>query len=175
MVLERGRDVAKRVVVGSDNLESIQEAKFLGYEVNILDRVFKSKELTPRQRKFLNGNSTSGKSSGSDTAQSTSRRSMRMVEQGVDEVLHLKILESIVDTDVPSTMVVATGDAAEAEYSAGFLVMIERALKKSWNVELVSFKDNMSGLYKRKDWREQWGEAFRIIELDEFVEFLEIA
>jgi hypothetical protein len=173
MILERGRDVAKGVVVGSDRFESAQEARNLGYEVNILDRVFKPRELARRRHKSASGNSTSGQTSGSESPSTPARLVKRMAEQGVDELLHLKMLESIVDNDAPSTMVVATGDAAEAEYSPGFLVMIERALKKGWYVELVSFKDNRSGLYTRKGWRERWGEAFRTIELDPFLGFLE--
>ena len=96
----------------------------------------------------------------------------KWVEQAVDEILHLKILESIVDARKPSTIVLATGDAAEAEYSEGFLKMVERALEKMWKVELVSFKHNTSGAYRRKEFRSKWGESFKTIELDEFVEEL---
>ncbi len=69
-------------------------------------------------------------------------------------------------------MVLATGDAAEAEYSQGFLKMVERALEKGWSVELVSFKHNISGMYKRKEFRGKWSQRFKIIELDDFVEEL---
>ncbi len=67
-------------------------------------------------------------------------------------------------------MVLATGDAAEAEYSQGFLKMVERALEKGWKVELISFRHNISGMYKRKEFRGKWGDRFKIVELDEFVE-----
>jgi len=170
LILERGRPPAKRVLVGSDNFPAIQEARAIGYETNILDRVHKAKELTPRQKKFThvipNGtyHATSGQSSGSETTAAT-RAPEKWVEQAVDEILHLKILESVVDAKKPSTMVLATGDAAEAEYSQGFL-------KKGWSVELVSFKHNISGMYKRKEFRGKWGQRFKIIELDDFVEEL---
>jgi len=170
LILERGRPAAKRVLVGSDNFPAIQEAKLIGYETNILDRVHKAKELTPRQKKFRSGNGTSGQSSGSET--NATHAPEKWVEQAVDEILHLKILESIVDAISPSTIVLATGDAAEAEYSGGFLRMVERALEKGWRVELVSFKLNTSGAYKRKDFRAKWGHRFRMIELDDFVEEL---
>ena len=175
LILERGRPTAKRVLVGSDNFPAIQEAKVIGYETNILDRVHKAKELTPRQKKFTkniqNGtyHTISGQSSGSETTASVYAPE-KWVEQAVDEILHLKILESVVDAKVPSTVVLATGDAAEAEYSQGFLKMVERALEKGWRVELVSFKHNISGMYKRKEFRGKWGERFKIVELDEFVE-----
>ena len=170
LILERGRPTAKRVLAGSDNFQAIQEAEAIGYETNILDRVHKAKELTPRQKKFRNINSTSGLSSGSET--NATHAPEKWVEQAVDEILHLKILESVVDAEKPSTIVLATGDAAEAEYSGGFLRMVERALEKGWKVELVSFSRNTSGAYRKKEFRTRWGKSFKIIELDEFVEVL---
>lgn len=95
-----------------------------------------------------------------------------MIEQGVDEILHLKMLESVVDYDEPSTMVLATGDAASAEYSPGFMAMVERALKKNWTVEIVSWSKNINGLYKRPEWTNHWGERFKIIYLDDYAEEL---
>lgn len=82
------------------------------------------------------------------------------------------MMESIVDATAPSTMVLATGDAAEAEYSGGFLKMVERALNKGWKVELASFRDTTSGAYKSREFRKKWGKQFRRVELDDFVEFL---
>lgn len=174
IILERGRPAAKRVLVGSDNFESIQEAKLIGYETNILDRVHKAKELTPRQKKYRtingNGSALSGQSSGSETGPTHAPE--KWVEQAVDEILHLKILESVVDAKEPSTIVLATGDAAEAEYSGGFLKMVERALGKGWRVELVSFRRNTSGAYRNREFRARWGQAFKTIELDAFAEEL---
>jgi len=167
IVLERGRPVAKRVLVGSDKYPTIEEAKTIGYETNILERVHKAKELTPRQKKFQ-GNS--GASSGSET--NAIFAPQKWVEQAVDEILHLKILESLVDAAKPSTVVLATGDAAEAEYSGGFLRMVERALEKGWMVELVSFKLNTSGAYKSRDFRSKWGPMFKWIQLDDYAEEL---
>ena len=169
LILERGRPVSKRVLVGSDNYASVQEAKLIGYEINILDRVLKAKELTPQQKRYSSvGNGTSG-GSGSETPVYAKEK---YVEQAVDEILHLKIMLSIVDAKEPSTMVVATGDAAEAEYSEGFLRMVERALEKGWTVELVSFRKNTSGMYKRREFRARWKNKFKTIELDGFVEEL---
>ncbi|KAK5115746.1 hypothetical protein LTR62_000835 [Meristemomyces frigidus] len=96
----------------------------------------------------------------------------RMIEQGVDEILHLKILESVVDSDVPSTIVLATGDAAQAEYSPGFMAMLERALKKGWKVEIVSWSRNISGMYRKKEFLEKWGGMFRVVYLDDYAEEL---
>ena len=96
----------------------------------------------------------------------------KWVEQGVDEILHLKILESVVDADEPSTIVLATGDAAEAEYSKGFMAMVQRALRKGWKVELISWSKNISAAYRSKKFQVKWQEMFRIIELDEYTEDL---
>ncbi|MCJ1282791.1 hypothetical protein MMC26_002117 [Xylographa opegraphella] len=179
LILERGRPTAKRVLAGSDNIDATQEASQLGYETNILDRVHKAKPLTPSQRRYLqppNPSTTnlfSGQSSGSET--NPTHGPEKWVEQAVDEILHLKILESVVDAPTPSTIVLATGDAAEAEYSGGFLRMVERALAKGWRVEVVSFRHNTSGAYRRRDFCAAWGESFRTVELDPFVEELLVA
>lgn len=179
LILERGRPTAKRIVVGSDNFPAIMEAKQIGYETNILDRVHKSKEMTPRQKRYSSSNGKngpgggqSGTGSGSETNAAVQFAPEKWVEQAVDEILHLKMMESVVDTEEPSTMVLATGDAAEAEYSGGFLKMVERALGKGWKIELASFRHNTSGAYKRRDFKQKWGEMFKIVELDDFVEVL---
>ncbi|KAH0845558.1 hypothetical protein AYO21_05487 [Fonsecaea monophora] len=172
LILERGRPCAKRALVGSDKYAAIHQATSIGYETNILERVHKAKELTPRQKKYQSR--SGGETSGSETNAGLPRLSApeKWVEQAVDEILHLKILESIVDSEKPSTIVLATGDAAEAEYSGGFLRMVERALEKQWKVELVSFRLNTSSLYKRREFRMRWGHLFKCIEMDPFVEFL---
>lgn len=177
LVMERGRPVTKRVLVGSDNFPAIQEARIIGYETNILERVKKAREIPPRRERQGRNNgaaTTSGYSgqsggSGSETTAAVRYGPEKWVEQAVDELLHLKILESVVDAKEPSTIVLATGDAAEGEYSPGFLRMVERALEKGWKVELVSFRQNRSSAYKRREFRQKWGKRFKMIELDDFV------
>lgn len=72
------------------------------------------------------------------------------LSQAVDELLHLKILESLLDyTPLPSVprplLVVATGDANASEYNpTGFLGCIRRALERGWNVEIVAFPQGTS-------------------------------
>jgi hypothetical protein len=103
LLLERGRTVARRVLVGSnprpyaserDLPDYMQEAQMCGYEVNMLERVQKLKRPTLRKKKNGSGNgyaTTSGQSSGSETTFS----GMPVVaEQGVDEILQMKLLES---------------------------------------------------------------------------------
>lgn len=174
LLLTRGRPTSKLILVGSDNFPAIAEAKSLGYETNILDRVHKAKSLTPRQKHFSKSGSKGDLSggSGSETGFAAAFADKKWVEQAVDELLHLKMMESLVDVEEPGTMVVGSGDAAEAEYSAGFLKMVERALVKGWKVEVACFRANTSGMYRRKEFREQWGQRFKLVELDDFVQVL---
>ena len=160
MILERGRPAARRIVAGSDELVQVEEAKRLSYETNILKRVVKPRETRSKL----------------DPGQPESRQVLgsRSFEQGVDEILHLKIAQSLLDATSPSTIVLASGDAAEAEFSDGFLKMLERALKRGWKVELVAFRSNVSSAYRAKTWRQRWSLQFRIIELDEYADLLHI-
>jgi predicted alpha/beta-hydrolase family hydrolase len=89
----------------------------------------------------------------------------------VDEIIHLKILESVLDYP-PSTIVLASGDGAAGEYSPGFTKVIERCLTRGWEVEVLSFKQNLSGFYRNKEFKKTWKDKFRFIPLDGFVEEL---
>ncbi|KAJ5744308.1 hypothetical protein N7533_009178 [Penicillium manginii] len=171
LIMERGRPAVKRVLVGSDQLPSIDEAKTLGYEANILERVHKAKHAAPRHSKFRKapGNTAHQGNGGPEMVNASNER---WVEQGVDEILHLKILESLLDTDEPATIVLATGDAAAAEYSEGFMRMVERALQRGWSVELVSFSQVTSYSYRKKEFRDKWRDSFQLVELDSYVEEL---
>ncbi|KAF2230915.1 hypothetical protein EV356DRAFT_452971, partial [Viridothelium virens] len=206
LLLERRRPVAKRVLAGSTPaVPAFDEAARIGYELNVLDKVHKAKELTARQKFFEAAKSPGGQRGQRGTPQHRRQRSQhtsdlpsdddedgdddeegegegeetptmtaaKWVEQGVDEILHLKICESVIDYSPPSTMVLATGDAAEAEYSQGFLRQVERALKKGWSVELVSWSRNISAAWRKRSWVEGWGPGkFRVIELDAYAEEL---
>lgn len=182
LVLERGRPTAKRILCGSDRTQAVEQAEVCGYETNVLDRVHKAKTQTPKKKRAYSGNNgggyhsasglSYGETSGSETPgyQSAPHPTYKWSEQAVDEILHLKMSHSILDAEKPSTIVLATGDAAEAEYSDGFLRMVERALSRGWQVELCSFRQNTSSLYRRKEFRQKWGSMFTWIPLDDFVE-----
>ncbi|KAJ2898426.1 hypothetical protein MKZ38_003933 [Zalerion maritima] len=92
-------------------------------------------------------------------------------EHFVDETLHLRMSESIIDHE-PATMVVGTGDGNAAEYSEGFYKYIVRALKRGWRVELVSFRSSISWAYNNPDFRQEWGDRFKIFELDDYADLL---
>ncbi|KAF2640071.1 hypothetical protein P280DRAFT_549889 [Massarina eburnea CBS 473.64] len=198
LLMERRRPVAKRIFAGSHREASpeayvtkLQEvSKAVGYENNVKEQVFIRREETERKKFFKDvermgfhkaveksQSRRAGTGSGSDSetgsgAVSSPPTAPKWVEQGVDEILHLKMCQSIIDTEVPTTMVLATGDGAQAEHSDGFLAHVERALRKGWKVELVSWRQQTNGGYKNKKWRARWGEQFRIIELDDYLEGL---
>jgi hypothetical protein len=182
-ILERDRPVARRVLAGSHGgilygqhsrrPEHMYDAEKCGYEMNILEPVYKTKSTVPvvKNRKGTGNGyaTTSGHSSGSDApVVATPVRQ----EQCVDEILQMKMLESLLDFEKPSTVVLASGDAAEAEYSGGFFKVVERFLRKGWNVELVAWTDGMSYQYRSKAFLNKWSKKFRVIELDSFSEAL---
>lgn len=71
----------------------------------------------------------------------------RLVEQGVDELLHLKIANSLLDHDPPQTLVVLSGDGKESEWATSFPAQAERALRRGWNVEVWSWRSQLTGQY----------------------------
>lgn len=63
-------------------------------------------------------------------------------EQGVDQALRLKMLESLVDYEEPAVAVLLTGDG-------GFAGDAQRLLRGGWGVEVLSWKANLSGELRR--------------------------
>lgn len=173
LLMERGRPVARRVLLGSADSRGqppwMKEARECGYEVSALERVMKVREIPLKRRPGGGNGYGTGQSSGSETPFAAAVKTNG--EQGVDEILQMKMLESIVDYATPSTMVLATGDAAEAEYSGGFYKNVKRALEKGWNVELVCWKDGMNSAWQSHEIT-RWKKQFRIITLDPFSEEL---
>jgi hypothetical protein len=99
-------------------------------------------------------------------------RPVRYREQGVDELLQLKLHQAIADVDTPppnATIVLATGDGNVGQFNDdGFLGPVRTALKKGWKVELYAWKDGLS-----KSWMKEFGEGsfkerFIIIGLEQF-------
>ncbi len=179
-ILTRDRNVAKRILAGSMTNSYnkrrpgyMVQAQELKYEMNILERV--PKPASPvRKRKSKGGNrDLDAPTSGADTSgEDCFLGPMKQGEQGVDELLHLKILQSAMDTPRAATMVLATGDAATAQYSDGFKKNIERVLAHGWNIELYGWSRNISSAWREPEFVEQWGHQFKIVELDGFCEEL---
>jgi hypothetical protein len=72
----------------------------------------------------------------------------RLVEQGVDEVLHLKIANTLLDFD-SGTLVLVSGDGRTSEFDTSFPRQVERALKRGWPVEIWSWKAQLTKAYQR--------------------------
>jgi hypothetical protein len=73
----------------------------------------------------------------------------RMKEQGVDEMLHLKIANAILDHDSGHRLVLVTGDGKMSSFGTSFPAQAERALKKGWKIEVWSWKGSLSNNWKR--------------------------
>ncbi|NCB43712.1 MAG: NYN domain-containing protein [Clostridia bacterium] len=73
----------------------------------------------------------------------------RLVEQGVDEIAHLKIANVLLDYEPPQTLVLVTGDGNDSEFGTSFTKQAERALKRGWNVHVWSWEDQLSGKFAR--------------------------
>src|SRR5690606_29930557 len=99
-ILERGRAIGAREVVGSaadpervsDLPQYFHDAKNLSYETSILRRVLKPAKISQGTSSPLSG-SSAGMSSSSENGEDygISHREMSYREQGVDEILQLKM------------------------------------------------------------------------------------
>ncbi|KAK6359230.1 hypothetical protein TWF696_000394 [Orbilia brochopaga] len=143
-IFQGDRACQKKALVGSSEGPAIAEARRLGYDTSILQRVPARVNKKP-----------------DSDPESTGRSKLRRhAEQAVDEVLIMKIQDSLLEHS-PSTIVLATGDGNVAEFSDGFFGVVERCLKRGWNVELFSFHHNLSS-----SWRTIVDPKFRIFLLD---------
>jgi hypothetical protein len=94
-------------------------------------------------------------------------------EQGVDELLHLKMHESLLSYE-PGVLVLASGDANAAQFSQGsFFKIALSALGRGWHVEVCSFSDGLSALWREPNVNELYVDAFRIILLEDYLLELE--
>ncbi len=68
----------------------------------------------------------------------------RSMEQGVDERIHLAMLETILD-QTPATIALLTGDGKNITPGTGFLSNLRRAVKVAWSIEVYSWDEQMHG------------------------------
>ncbi|KAJ6494048.1 hypothetical protein C8R47DRAFT_1184999 [Mycena vitilis] len=111
---------------------------------------------------------------------------VRYREQGVDELLQLKLHQALAALDGPpppgATIVLATGDGNVGQFNEdGFLGPVRTALKKGWRVELYAWEEGLSRAWMREfgEWTKPVdGEAtgrFRVVGMEQFAgELLEI-
>lgn len=85
----------------------------------------------------------------------SSPQRIRYREQGVDELLQLKLHQVLASIDGPpptgSTIVLATGDGNVGEFNEdGFLGTVRTALRRGWKVELYAWEGGLSGRWKKE-------------------------
>lgn len=90
----------------------------------------------------------------------------RMGEQGVDELLHLKIANLLLDSDDAQALVLVTGDGRVSQFGTGFALQAERALKRGWQVEIWSWKSALSPAFGKL--ATAHGGKIRIHDFDKF-------
>ena len=73
----------------------------------------------------------------------------RVVEQGVDEIVHLKIANALLDYEAPQALILVTGDGNDSDFGTSFLQQVRRALKLGWEVHVWSWAAQQSGKYAR--------------------------
>ena len=110
----------------------------------------------------------------SGTSSSSTR--IRYREQGVDELLQLKLHQAIAATDPPppnATIVLATGDGNVGQFTEeGFLGPVRLALQRGWKIELYAWEVGLSRAWKRAFSDGPWKERFRIIKMEDFADDL---
>ncbi|WVR05491.1 hypothetical protein IAU60_002509 [Kwoniella sp. DSM 27419] len=180
LLLRRGRPTppgSLHLVASSPLHQNLDPLVRLGWEVSVLKRVeLYEDEVTDPTSMKVNARAQSRISGHGDVGL------RRYREQGVDEILHLKILQVLnqkgVSVDKSSgtpTLVLATGDARGGQFNLdGFPGAVREALKRGWNVELWSFTAGLSRAWKETARRERWHELgkFTIWALDDWAEQL---
>ncbi|KAH8109483.1 hypothetical protein DFH11DRAFT_1812575 [Phellopilus nigrolimitatus] len=127
-------------------------------------------------------------SSSSSSIAGMSAARVRYREQGVDELLQLKLHQALADADTPpptgATIVLATGDGNAGQFNAdGFLGAVRTALRKGWRVELYAWEYGLSRAWAKEfggassDGKGPavegpYGDRFKIIGLEKFAQDL---
>lgn len=60
-------------------------------------------------------------------------------EVAVDEAIQLQMANKLLDIDSPETIVLLTGDGSGYNDDRGFIKQLERAIRKGWKIEVVSW------------------------------------
>jgi hypothetical protein len=150
LLLRRGRPTPHgtlHLVASSPLYQNLDPLVRLGWEVSVLKRVeIYDDEVHDSHSAKLVSKSMNNLARVNAFHEGGSRR---YKEQGVDEILHLKILQALNTKSNPapkgSTIVLATGDAKGGQFNQdGFVGAVREAIKRGWMVELWSFSDGTS-------------------------------
>ncbi|KAG5988029.1 hypothetical protein E4U52_006957 [Claviceps spartinae] len=146
----------------------IEELRRLGYRVDLRERRLIAETKGPYS---AIGKGRSGGASSDKVA--ALHPVSHFMEDLVDETLQTRIAESVMEYfEHPGTLVLATGDAQPAKYSDGFFTYAERALRMGWYVEVVSWNLSLSSRWRKSGLAQKWGDRFRLIKLDDFIDEL---
>lgn len=155
LLLRRGRPTPHgtlHLVASSPLYQNLDPLVRLGWEVSVLKRVeIYDDEVHDSHSAKLISKSMNNLARVNAFHEGGSRR---YKEQGVDEILHLKILQALNTKSNPapkgSTIVLATGDAKGGQFNRdGFVGAVREAIKRGWMVELWSFSDGKSPFSRR--------------------------
>ena len=90
----------------------------------------------------------------------------RLVEQGVDEAIHLRIGNLLLDAPVPERIVIATGDGRQTEQDCSFTDQVRRAATRGWNVEIWSWRVQLAP--RLRDMRLRYPDLVKVFLFDEW-------
>ena len=65
-------------------------------------------------------------------------------EQAVDEILHLKMADLLLDIEPPETLALLSGNGHTSQFQSSFPAHVQRALDRGWGVEIYSWECSMS-------------------------------
>ncbi|CAJ0628961.1 15481_t:CDS:2 [Entrophospora sp. SA101] len=141
--------------------QNLDEARDAGYDVSVLQRVKKNESddfiITTTSNTITNTNNI----------QEFLHEAEK--EQCVDELLQLKIFDSLLDYHTPATLVLASGDGKDGEYfQGGFHKCVIKALERGWKVEIISWKRQLSQNFLNKRFLNRWKGRYHVVFLDWF-------
>jgi hypothetical protein len=124
----------------------------------------------PARRRHQHTQSLGAGGSAPSSAGTSPAARPRMREQGVDELLQLKVHQALAAAPDPApagaTIVLATGDGNVGQFNEeGFTGCVRTALRKGWRVELYAWEDGLA-----RGWRREFGgdARFRVVALEKF-------
>jgi len=168
-----------RKISGSTSTES-EQGNAAGFPQAFIRSLAGSKttsQVSPNDTVATNTSNNTTNGTGSSNTATPTR--IRYREQGVDELLQLKLHQALADIDVVppnATIVLATGDGNVGQFNEdGFLGPVRTALKKGWRVELYAWEEGLSRAWMREFGEGEWRDRFRIVGMEQFGrELLEI-
>jgi hypothetical protein len=119
-ILEKEKNIKKKIIIGSKNIKNIKKYKNIENSKKLFNKSGYEVHFLER---------------------------VNNKEQGVDELLHNKIIETLL-YETPGTIIIASGDGKNTEYTENsFYKICIQALKNGWDVLIVSWKNQISKNY----------------------------